>query len=333
MLRVSYNTIDLNKRTSNGYGYAGHNIVQSLRRIGHVVEADNQDCDVQFFFSQPNYMPIFDSNKMNIAYTPWESSTIKRSWVAKFNQADEVWTTSDICADWYLKNGVTRPIHVFEHGISSDWKPIKRMPNRPIKFLHIGEPSPRKGGQMVLDAFRTAFPDRFKATLTIKAYTHNTTRVYETPGRPELVRSILGTPEMFPNIDVLVGDINVSELRALYWDHDVLVYPSWGEGFGFIPLQGLATGMPTICTGAWAPYREFLGPLELNSRPASSPWPDVHPGKMFEPNFEHLVSLMREAAEDYAYLSEYYYTQAHRVRDAYDWSTLTKNAFAHLENK
>jgi len=331
MLRISYNTIDSNKITSNGYGYAGSNIVSSLCHLGHVVYADNYDCDTQFYFSQPDLMPIFNSQKTNIAYTPWESSVVKRGWVAKFNQADEVWTTSDVCAQWYLDSGVTRPVHIYEHGISHDWKPLKRMPNRPIKFLHIGEPAPRKGGQMVLDAFRTAFPSPGTATLTIKAYTHNTTRIYENSGRPELVRSIIGTPGDFPGVELLVGDVTQEELRGIYWTHDVLVYPSWGEGFGFIPLQGLATGMPTICTGAWAPYRKFLGPLELNSRPADSPWQNIHPGKMFEPDFDHLVSLMKEAVADYSYLSEYYYTQAPAIHKAYDWDTLTAAAFAHLE--
>jgi hypothetical protein len=50
----------------------------------------------------------FRPNKLNIAYTPWESTKTKRGWVAKFNQADEVWTTSDTIAQWYLDGGVTQ---------------------------------------------------------------------------------------------------------------------------------------------------------------------------------------------------------------------------------
>jgi glycosyltransferase involved in cell wall biosynthesis len=330
-MNISYNTIELNRKTSNGYGYAGSHIVSSLKSLDNLVEIDNPNSDIQLFFSQPEYMR-FRPNKLNIAYTPWESTKTKRGWVAKFNQADEVWTTSDTIAQWYLDSGVTRPLFVYEHGIEKLWKPVKRNNDRPIRFLHIGEPAPRKGGQMVLEAFLTAFLGDRNAHLTIKAHGVNTTRIYENDRRPEIIRSILGTPDIYPNISVITEELSTLELVSLYWDHDIMIYPSWGEGFGFIPLQALATGMPTICTGGWAPYRDFLGPLELKSRLVDSPWPDIHPGQMFEPDKDHLVSLMKTAAENFIEFSELYHSQALAVHDAYDWERLTRDAFAHLEN-
>lgn len=333
MIRISYNTISLNRDiVSNGYGYAGSNIVNTLRELGHEVHVDNPDIHIQFYFCQPDYIKSLNPERYNIVYTPWESSHVKRGWVYLFNQADEVWTTSQKCAEWYRDAGVTKPIFVYQHGIEPAWKPVRRHNIRPVKFLHVGEPAPRKAGQLTLDAFRTAFASNTDVHLTIKAYTHNTTRVYQGGGFPQKPRSILGLPSDFANISVLTGDVTFPELVALYQDHDILVYPSWGEGFGFIPLQGLATGMPTICTGAWAPYRGFLGPLELESREASSPWQHVHPGNMFEPDMNHLVHLMRNAVSSFDELSEFYFEQAPAVHAAYDWKTLTRDAFAHLEN-
>lgn len=332
MIRISYNTISLNRdKVSNGYGYAGSNIVSSLRALGHEVDIDNPDSHIQFYFCQPDYIKSLNPDRHNIIYTPWESSHVKRGWVFLFNQADEIWTTSQKCAEWYRDAGVVKPIYVYQHGIEPAWKKLKRVNVAPIKFLHIGEPAPRKGGQMVLDAFRTAFSSSRDVHLTIKAYTHNTTRVYQEGGFPSRPRSILGLPSDFPNISVSSGDVSFTELVAIYQNHDVLVYPSWGEGFGFIPIQGLATGMPTICTGEWAPYRQFLGPLELDSREVDSPWPLVHPGSMFEPSYDHLVSLMRQAVADFDSISDFYYAQADAVHDAYDWLNLTREAFAHLE--
>jgi len=59
--------------------------------------------------------------------------------------------------------------------------------------------------------------------------------------------------------------MSVENLVNLYHTHHCLVYPTWGEGFGFIPLQGLASGMPTITTYPWANYEKYIGPLKLKS--------------------------------------------------------------------
>lgn len=332
-MNISLNTPNLNNKTSNGYGYAAHNIVSTLRLLGHQVERNNPDSDVQLFFSQPDYFWQPRDSTYNIAYTPWESSGVPSTWIDAFNEMDEVWTTSDLCAKWYLDAGVTKPIKVYEHGIEDIWKPVRRRSSGRIRFLHIGEPAPRKGGQLALDAFRRAFATRRDVHLTLKAQTHNTTRVYEDSRRGERVRSIIGLPDDFQNIETQTGELTLPQLVSLYQDHDVLIYPSWGEGFGFIPLQALSTGMPTICTGAWAPYRRFLSPLDLNSTEYESPWPDIHPGNMVKPDIDHLVSLMRQAADDFESLADHYWKQAPAVLEAYDWKTLTRNAFAHLENK
>ncbi len=57
----------------------------------------------------------------------------------------------------------------------------------------------------------------------------------------------------------------------MYHQHDVMIYPTYGEGFGFIPFQALATGMPVISTHEWADYKKYLGPLKLNSTLIDSP--------------------------------------------------------------
>jgi hypothetical protein len=113
----------------------------------------------------------------------------------------------------------------------------------------------------------------------------------------------------------------------LYNDHDVLVYPSYGEGFGFIPLQALASGMPTICTSAWAHYEKFLGPLKLKSELIDSPWPFPHEGKVFEPNYLHLLETMRDVAHNFKAYSGYYFAQSTKIHEEYNWLQLTNKAF------
>jgi hypothetical protein len=238
------------------------------------------------------------------------------------NYCDEVWATSDWCANVFEDNGM-KNVKVYPHGISPVWKPKKRQESDVIKFLHVGEPAPRKAGQMAVEAFVSLFGNNPKYSLTIKAYRENTTRVYNN----FIDKEIIGVPDkMYNNINLITEDMSEEELVKLYHDHDVLIYPSYGEGFGFIPLQALATGMPTICTGGWAHYFNFLGPLVLKSTLQDSKFLNL-PGKVYEPNYQHLLELMRDVSQNFKAYSGYYYKQANEIHNEYDWIQLTKNSF------
>jgi glycosyltransferase involved in cell wall biosynthesis len=129
------------------------------------------------------------------------------------------------------------------------------------------------------------------------------------------------------NVRVITDAVEESELIDLVHSCHVLVYPSWGEGFGMIPLQALATGMPTISTSVWANYRRHLEPLQLLSMPEPSPWPDSHPGMMYRPDERHLAMLMKEVYYNYRNYSDLFFDKATSVHEEYDWDVLVKEAF------
>ena len=91
--------------------------------------------------------------------------------------------------------------------------------------------------------------------------------------------------------------------------------------------------MPTICTSGWAHYENFLGPLKLNSQLIDSPWPFPHEGKVFEPNRQHLVELMKDVVFNFKAYSGYYYAQSTKIHETYNWLELTKNSFDHIFKK
>ena len=327
-MQISFSTLRSNFNTSTGYGYAGSHIINSLRYLGHQTPFQDPKAPVQLNFSQPEHFKLH-RNQYQISYTPWESTKIPDRWLLKLSVCDEIWTTSDWCANVFESNGF-KDIKVYPHGIDSVWTPKRRLESDTIKFLHIGEPAPRKGGQMVVDVFTSLFGNDPKYSLTIKAYKSNTTRIYNN----YIEKNILGTPDKyFNNIKIITEDYSEEQLIKLYHDHDVLVYPTYGEGFGFIPLQALATGMPTICTYDWAQYKKYLGPLKLKSELAKTEWDYVHPGEVFEPSYQHLVEVMREVANNFNAYSGYYYAQSTKIHEDYNWNQLTNKAFDHIFKK
>ena len=327
-MNISYYTIQAGLNPAVGFGYAGKNIVKSLNNLGHAVSFANPKSTIQLNFTQPHHFKLH-RKQYQIGYTPWESTAMRPDWIERFNACDEVWATSNWCAQVFKDNGITKPIYVYPHGIEDFWKPKRRVVSegQPIKFLHIGEPSPRKDGQLVVDTFAKLFGNNPDYQLTLKCHHSNTTRMYNSNN--EFV-----TPDtIYSNIKIITDEYTEDQLLSLYHTNHILLYPTWGEGFGFIPLQALATGMPTICTGEWAEYKKYLGELELKSSYIPSPWPDMHPGYMPEPDFDHLCDLLKDVANRYNTHSEVFYNQAAEVAQSFDWLQLTNNAMKRIEEK
>lgn len=323
---VSFTTHPGGLDLAQGYGTAGFNIVTALQRLGHQVPFNLASAPVNLNFTQPYYYE-FNEGQYTVGYTPWESSKLHDGWAETMNRCDEVWTTSDLCKKWFEEDGVTKPVHVYEHGIDHIWSAKLRQPSDKIKFLHVGEPAPRKCGQMLVDIWDETFKDNPNVSLTIKSMGHQTTRIYKGPG-------LLFTPDMyFPNCSLITKNFELPDLVDLYHDHDVLIYPSYGEGFGFIPLQAAATGMPVIMNHSWAPYRSLITGPEILDRAGASPWPDVHPGDMLWPDKESLRAGMLEAIDNIVTLRNQAYEVAPTVHSEYDWESVTGRAFKHIFEK
>ena len=328
-MKISYSTPTINLRnTHHGYGQALNRIVKSLNNLGHETKYQDSSAPFQFNFAQPTLYKLH-KDQYQIGYTPWESTVIPKEWIPRLNICDEVWTTSDWCANVFEDHGY-KNVKVYPHGVDKMWTPKKRKESEVIKFLHIGEPSVRKGGQLVVDAFIALFGNNPKYSLTIKSTGDHSTRVYNN----YIDKQIIGLPEkIYHNIKIITKDMEDFELVSLYHNHDILVYPSAGEGFGLIPLQALATGMPVISTYDWAHYKNYLGPLKVKSELIDSEWELVHPGKVFNPNYQHLLEMMRDAAMNFKAYSGYYYAQSTKIHEEYNWDQLTNNAFQNVIKK
>lgn len=320
-MKINFYTVKDNLDTTRGYGVAGERIFSSLELLGHKVGYDTKDADVGISFCAPQAYKFYP-HQYKIGYTPWESTELPGGWLKHMNACDEVWATSPWVAEVYRNAGVTVPVHVYEHGINSKWVPVERPKKDVIKFLHIGEPALRKGGQMAVDAFRAAFGDQQDVELTMKCYEQHWLRAWTEKG--------FTTPDKgYSNVNIIPETISPNKLMALYHSHDVMVYPTYGEGFGFIPLQALATGMPTICTDDWAPYKKYLGPLSLSGRYDRSIW-SVHPGNVYYPKYDELVDLYKYAYNNIDDLKEYYMSQAPQIPEEFDWLKKTEEAWEHI---
>lgn len=323
-MKISFSVHDQNQLVTHGYGQATYQMVRSLQRLGHTVTHEDPTAQVEMNFSQPFLWRWFSPDSYKIGMAAWESTTIPGNWKAGLRTCDELWTPSQLIAKWFADEGY--PARVYEHGVDgSVWSPRLRKAkiDRPIKLLHIGEPAPRKGGQLVYDTFRELYGNSQEVSLTIKGYSQST------------VRGRHGSHPFkeLNNVKVNTEEMSEEELVMFVKMHDILIYPSYGEGFGLIPLQAMATGMPVVCTEAWAPYSNLLIPeLKVNASLAPSPW-DFHTGDLWHPDHTDLAESMQYAVENFPAVAQRAYDLARFVTKRYDWDRLTQQAFAHIVEK
>ena len=120
----------------------------------------------------------------------------------------------------------------------------RRLPGAPVRLLYVGRIAPEKGVEVLLDALtriRVASPDA-PPILTMAGYDYRG-GVYGEQFRRKVEASPLASAVSFAG-HVPYGPA----LFNLYDAHDVLVLPSFTEGFPQVVLEAMARGVPVVAT-------------------------------------------------------------------------------------
>lgn len=190
-----------------------------------------------------------------IIMQPWEFSSLRKDFVELFNQADEIWTPSTFSRKTFVDSGVdTDKIQVIPNGIDPGlftpygYKyllPTKKK----LKFLFVGGTIYRKGIDILLKSYVTAFNNQDDVTLIIKDMGGSS--FYEGQTNLKMIedaRKISNSPEII----YINEDLREEEIAALYRACNVFVSPYRGEGFSLPVLEAMACGLPVIVTDGGA---------------------------------------------------------------------------------
>ena len=125
-------------------------------------------------------------------------------------------------------------IVVNPYGVDLDsFFPVSRPDSsRPFRFVFVGSITASKGVPLLLDAWRALAPSDAEMWLV---------------GQREHKRKIPVLPGLRP-----IGKLPHRELPNVLRQCDVLILPSYFEGFGLVLLEALAAGLPIIATDATA---------------------------------------------------------------------------------
>ena len=236
---------------------------------------------------------------INFLYFGWEESGLPIEFVSAFNaRLDGVCALSEYVGKVLIDNGVNVPSLAVHCGVDH----IERI--QPLTFplqtgdafvfLHVSSCFPRKGVDVLLNAYMDRFTKDDNVVLLIKTFPnpHNTVR--------DQLASHAAKVSKAPHVLLIEDDLSPGQMRYLFDRCQAFVAPTRGEGFGLPMAEAMWLGKPVITT-AYGGQADFcndanswlvdfsFGRAATHMRMADSIW--------LEPDQAHLGELMRELFE------------------------------------
>ena len=177
----------------------------------------------------------------------WEESAFPQEWTQGFNEnLDLVTTTSRFVSKALIDSGVKIPIHVVgdgaDHFVNIAPEPLGVPLVSGFRFLHNSSCFPRKGVDVLLEAFGSSFSGRADVALIIKTFPnpHNDIAA-------QLERFRKKFPQA-PQVQLLLEELTEGQMASLYASCNALVAPSRGEGFGLPIAEAMLREIPVVAT-------------------------------------------------------------------------------------
>ena len=280
---------------------------------------EKDECSNEIIINHSTPSAFIKSNIYSIGFTYWETNRLPNDWVTACNKMDEIWTCSLEMQKIFIASGIERPVYEFKLGVNPDiFYPKLRTPHSPFTFLSMGSPSSRKNSQMTVDAFLKLYDGN-----------HDYRLLYKTNGEPDgrIYRGGTMYPLRHPQIEVIDDNVSHERLGEIYDMADCLVYPTSGEGWGMIPFQAIAKGIPTICTDALASteYAYMSVPLDFkwDKWKMNGIYSDA--GEWAVPDFDDLCDKMQYIATNYEEVANKTYQSALHINKNMTWGQVSKS--------
>ncbi len=272
---------------------------------------------------------------------PWEFTTLPKRFVDIFLQADELWVPSNFTRQAYINSGIPfNKVQVVPNGVDPNlFQPNGRVfelqTKKKLKFLYVGGTTFRKGFDVLLQSYVSAFTSKDDVVLVVKDM--GTESVYRGQTSEEMINAVINTPGS-PEIIYIKEYLTEEEMASLYRACDVFVSPYRGEGFSLPALEAMASGLPVIVTEggatedfvlesfAWKvpSYKISIGTMIDND-------PLVGEAFLLEPDGDFLSSLLRAIYQNPADITVKGILASSYARSFWTWKRSTLKLLSRID--
>jgi len=239
-------------------------------------------------------------------------------------QSDLIICPSEFATTAFRESPFDVPIRVAFFGVDPDeFSYVEREFDDTLKFLHAGVTQFRKGSWLVPEAFVAAFDKNDDVQLTIAS-----------PRSSPMFTRLKSEYGGQKNMKFHMSREDVA--GSLYREHHIYVSPHLSEGYGLMPVEAMATGMPCIVSRCSAPSEYFSdkygGWIEMSEDyvPVSECLPGTN-GFWRLPDITSLGEQMRIAYEHRAEMSEKGIAASEYTRSELTWRITAEQIITHIK--
>jgi glycosyltransferase involved in cell wall biosynthesis len=262
---------------NTGYGIASFNILKELSKNNNIAYfpkgspvVDNQeDYDlVKPWIENPKLYPHdvclkiwhqFDlaehiGNGKYYAFPFFELDTFSDHEKNHLKVPDSIFVTSDWAKQVMIDNGVTQPVDVIPLGVNTETFSYTKTNNKfsdKYIFLNIGKWEVRKGHDILLELFQTAFSDNNDVELWILA--SERTNSYSNENELNHWKKMYSSDT---RVKISTGVETHAQIADIIGAASCGIFPSRAEGWNLELLECMAMNKPVIATN-YSAHKEF----------------------------------------------------------------------------
>jgi autotransporter strand-loop-strand O-heptosyltransferase len=320
----------INERT--GYGVHASRFTEQLSKL---IPVSMQEGDVHI-----SLLDVVTASQTttrwpapSILYTVWESTEYPAAFLMNLKLYDQMWVPSEWQKACSIADGIPEEfVKVVHEGVDPEiYKPLTPFPNPKIfSFLHVGQWQPRKSTLEICQSFLKAFPTNKKVRLYLSTDTLFPSDEYKST-EERLKAHGLNDPRIIP-IHYEEREAYVRRLQSAH----CFVTCARSEGWNLPLIEAMACGIPSIASD-FGGSTEYAGEaLNVRIRELRKPegiyggW-DV-PGKWGEPDYDHLVDLMRDVYDNFYSHQEKALKTSEFIRTEFSWEKAALKAYEVLQD-
>lgn len=311
-----------------GYGTITKKLREALTALGvEIVEQTAFDYDLAVITGLPVAWALGPGASRRpdvIWHTMTEVEPLMPGWAEVINRSGGCWVPSRWVHDTFRASGVTAPMMTAGYGVDTAvFQPVERAGRSgPLRVLIWGRGlSSRKNLTKALRVYAAAGLE--DAELEIKVNADDS-----------LARDGMGVIGR-DDVRVIARDWTTTQVARWLQGGDVLLYLSSGEGFGLMPLEAMATGLPVVCAAntGMMDYLDdqvaYLVPCRPGAPVETYRERFGYDARGFEPDFDAAVAMLRAVYDDRERASEIGQRAASRA-SLYTWERAGRRALQGL---